>query len=76
MGFLAEWLERKELDPFITYARSMINEKYTLFDKFGLGKGEFVKELGARGVYLSYSYPVTRYGYDRYCFLPCPLSLH
>jgi predicted transcriptional regulator of viral defense system len=48
MGFLAEILEKKELDSFITHAKTIINEKYTLFDPFGLEKGEFVNEWRLR----------------------------
>lgn len=48
MGFLAELLQRKELDSFVTHAKTIINEKYTLFDPFGLEKGEFVKEWKLR----------------------------
>jgi predicted transcriptional regulator of viral defense system len=48
MGFLAELLERKELIPFISHAKTIVNEKYTLFDPFGLEKGEFVNEWKLR----------------------------
>lgn len=48
MGFLAELLQKKELDSFITYTKEVINEKYSLFDPFGLEKGEFVKEWKLR----------------------------
>jgi predicted transcriptional regulator of viral defense system len=48
IGFLAELLERKELNSFITHAKTIVNEKYTLFDPFGLGEGEFVNEWKLR----------------------------
>jgi predicted transcriptional regulator of viral defense system len=39
LGFLAELLEKKELVPFVEFARTKINRTYNLFDPFGKDRG-------------------------------------
>jgi predicted transcriptional regulator of viral defense system len=40
LGFLAEWLQQKDLIPFVEFARTKVNRTYNLFDPFGSEKGE------------------------------------
>ena len=40
MGFLSELFHRKELQPFIEFARAKVNRTYNLFDPFGENTGE------------------------------------
>lgn len=48
MGYLAEFLEKKELKAFIRFAKDQVNPKYNLFDPFGQDTGEFVSEWKLR----------------------------
>ncbi len=41
-------LEKQKFTPFLNYARSVVNEVYTLFDPFGIDEGEFIKEWKIR----------------------------
>lgn len=43
MACLIDILEKQELIPFLNYAKSIVNEAYSLFDPFGIEKGEFIK---------------------------------
>lgn len=45
---LADILEKEKFIPFLKYAKSVVNEAYTLFDPFGLNEGEFIKEWRIR----------------------------
>ena len=41
MGYLAELLNKKGMKSFINFAVKEVNEKYNLFDSFGIEEGEF-----------------------------------
>ncbi|TSA32106.1 MAG: hypothetical protein D4R64_16700 [Porphyromonadaceae bacterium] len=41
MGYLAELLKKKELDPFIDFAKQNLGKKYTLFEPGGEDCGIF-----------------------------------
>lgn len=45
---LIELLGKEKLTPFLKYAKSIVNETYTLFDPFGSNEGEFIKEWKIR----------------------------
>ena len=40
IGFLAELLNKKNLAPFVEFARTRINRTYNLFDPFGNNTGD------------------------------------
>jgi predicted transcriptional regulator of viral defense system len=48
MGFLAELLEKQDLESFISSARQVVNTRYNTFDPSGSDKGEFVREWRLR----------------------------
>ncbi len=48
MACLIDLLEKEKLAPFTKYAKTAVNEVYTLFDPFGSDEGEFVKEWKIR----------------------------
>ncbi|NJL15757.1 MAG: hypothetical protein HC913_23950 [Microscillaceae bacterium] len=48
MAYLAEILEKTNLQVFLEYAQSLVNKKYTLFDAFGEETGVFVKDWKLR----------------------------
>ena len=48
IGFLAELLQKQHLQPFLKYAKEMVNEKYNLFDPFGSDSGEHINEWKLR----------------------------
>ncbi|MFA6654192.1 MAG: hypothetical protein WCS93_07625, partial [Candidatus Delongbacteria bacterium] len=41
MGFLAELFNKEKLKKFITYAKSIVNERYNVIDPSGNDEGEF-----------------------------------
>jgi predicted transcriptional regulator of viral defense system len=41
LGFLAELLKGKELQPFVDFALNQVNARYVRFDVLGIEKGEF-----------------------------------
>ncbi len=41
MGFLAELFKKEKLRKFITYAKSIVNERYNVIDPSGFDEGEF-----------------------------------
>jgi predicted transcriptional regulator of viral defense system len=45
---LIDLLEKEKLAPFTKYAKTAVNEVYTLFDPFGSDEGEFIKEWKIR----------------------------
>jgi predicted transcriptional regulator of viral defense system len=45
---LVDILEKEKIAPFLRYAKSVVNEAYSLFDPFGFDKGEFVKDWKIR----------------------------
>jgi predicted transcriptional regulator of viral defense system len=48
MGFLAGFLGKSDLASFTTYAKSRVNQRYSLLDTGGPDQGEFVKEWRVR----------------------------
>lgn len=48
MGFLAEFFEKSGLKPFVSYARTHVNRRYSLFDASGKEAGEFDNEWRIR----------------------------
>lgn len=48
MGFLAEFLGKTDLSSFIKYAKTLLNQRYSLIDASGLDEGEFVKDWRVR----------------------------
>ncbi|NMB36938.1 MAG: hypothetical protein GX993_02705 [Bacteroidales bacterium] len=48
MGFLAELFEKKHLNGFISFAKSKVNRSYTLFDTFGIKRGEISSDWRLR----------------------------
>ena len=48
MGYLAELLNKKGMKSFINFALKEVNEKYNLFDPFGIEEGEFVNKWRLR----------------------------
>jgi len=48
MGYLAELLDKKGMKSFINFALKEVNEKYNLFDPFGIEEGEFVNKWRLR----------------------------
>lgn len=45
---LIDLLEKERLAPFAKYAKTAVNEVYTLFDPFGSDEGEFIREWKIR----------------------------
>lgn len=48
LGFLAALFQANGLQPFIKYAKTQVNKKYSLLDAGGLQQGEFVSEWKLR----------------------------
>ncbi|GAB4176068.1 MAG: hypothetical protein Kow00108_11370 [Calditrichia bacterium] len=48
MGYLAEVLQKNELQPFIQYSQSKLNERYNLLDPFGEDTGKYLKRWKIR----------------------------
>jgi len=48
LACLSEILEKEKFAPFLKYAKSVVNQAYTLFDPFGSDDGEFIKEWKIR----------------------------
>ena len=48
MGYLAELLEKRGLEPFVYYAKQQVNPKYNLFDPQGPEEGAFVADWKLR----------------------------
>jgi predicted transcriptional regulator of viral defense system len=48
MGFMAELLNKKELKPFVKFAKQTVNARYNTFDPLGSDRGEFVSEWRLR----------------------------
>jgi predicted transcriptional regulator of viral defense system len=48
LACLADILEKQKLSTFLRYAKSVVNEVYTLFDPYGSDEGEFIKEWRIR----------------------------
>ena len=48
LACLAVIIEKEKFSSFLKYAKTIVNEVYTLFDPFGSDEGEFVKEWKIR----------------------------
>jgi len=48
IAYLIDLLEKQKLAPFTKYAKTVVNEVYTLFNPFGSDEGEFLKEWKIR----------------------------
>lgn len=48
LGFLAELFHQDNLQSFIKYAQTQVNQRYSLMDKGGAEKGEFISEWKLR----------------------------
>jgi predicted transcriptional regulator of viral defense system len=48
LACLSDILGKEKLSPFRKYAKSIVNQAYTLFDPFGSDEGEFIKEWKIR----------------------------
>ncbi len=48
LACLAELLGKEKCATFLRYAKTVVNEAYTLFDPFGSDEGEFIKEWKIR----------------------------
>ncbi len=51
MGYLAELLNKKGMKSFINFALKEVNEKYNLFDSFGIEEGEFANKWRLRKLF-------------------------
>ncbi len=48
LACLADIFEKEKFAPFLKFAKSAVNEAYTLFDPFGSDEGKFIKEWKIR----------------------------